>query len=159
MLTPGKRFQHVWHLGRKKQTIQCCSHESNHISTSIFFFNAMSGKASVTLIWGHSVISLSTKPLSEPLHTPSCYLGPSHHSFGLKSDATWTFQYIFLCIKLQVKQNVCQCFLLLEGVYIFIKFQQIWSDFRMTETFLGSIRIHPVQCYSIKITSVSFALQ
>lgn len=130
-------------------------HESNHISTSIFLFNVMSGKASVTLIGGHSVIS----PSSEPLHASSSYLGPSHHSFGLKSDATWTFQYIFfLCIKLQVKQNVRQCFLLLEGVYIFIKLQQIWSDFRMTETFLGSIRLHPVQCYSIKITSVSFAL-
>lgn len=155
MLTLWKAVSICLTSGKKKTNkYAMLHHESNHISTSIFFFNVMSGKASVTLIGGHSVISLS----SEPLHASSSYLGPSHHSFGLKSDATWTFQYIFLCIKLQVKQNVRQCFLLLEGVYIFIKLQQIWSDFRMTDTFLGSIRLHPVQCYSIKITSVSFAL-
>lgn len=85
MLTLWKAVSICLTSGKKKTNkYAMLHHESNHISTSIFFFNVMSGKASVTLIGGHSVISLS----SEPLHASSSYLGPSHHSLGLKSDAT-----------------------------------------------------------------------
>lgn len=70
MLTLWKAVSICLTSGKKKTNkYSMLHHESNHISTSIFFFNVMSGKASVTLIGGHSVISLSTKPL-QSLYTP-----------------------------------------------------------------------------------------
>lgn len=61
MLTLWKAVSICLTSGKKKTNkYAMLHHESNHISTSIFFFNVMSGKASVTLIGGHSVISLSS---------------------------------------------------------------------------------------------------
>lgn len=90
MLTPWKTVSTCLTSGKKKnkQILNVAVMKVTTLVPAFSFFNVMSGKASVTLIGGHSVISLSTKPLSEPLHASSSYLGPSHHRFGLKSDAT-----------------------------------------------------------------------